>query len=261
MFCRHLLLSAVCVVGLSSSALAAVQTRVVTYQADGVQAIGFLAYDDAISGPRPGVLVVHEWWGLNDYARDRARQLAKLGYVAFCADMYGDGKVTEHPQEAGQMATQVRANAAGWIARAQAALATLKSQPECRPDQLAAIGYCFGGTTALQLAMSGADLDAVLSFHGALFPVTADHIQQLKAKVVICHGAADAFIPEAAVQAFRRPLDAAKVAYEFHSYPGAKHGFTVPDADARGVDGLAYNPAADQQSWATLKQTLAAAFQ
>ncbi len=144
-----------CVLVCSAVVEAGVQTKKVTYKHGDLECHGFLAWDDSIDGPRPGVLVVHEWWGLNDYARSRAEQLAKLGYIALAADMYGEGKTTEHPQEAGQMAGKVRANVEDWRKRATAALDVLKSQPQCDKTKLAAIGYCFGGSTALQLAFSG----------------------------------------------------------------------------------------------------------
>ena len=151
----------------ANSVQAEVQTKTITYKDGDVECHGYLAWDDAIEGKRPGVLVVHEWWGLNDYARERTKQLAELGYVAFAADIYGEGKTTTHPEDAGKMAGEVRANVDQWRSRAQAALDVLKSQPQCDTTKLAAIGYCFGGATALQLAYTGADLDAVVTFHGA----------------------------------------------------------------------------------------------
>src|ERR1700732_4583211 len=148
----------------AASARAAVQTKTISYKHGNLDCQGFLAWDDAIQGQRPGVLVVHEWWGLNDYTKQRAEQLAKLGYVAFAADMYGEGKVTEHPKEAGAMAAKVRANVQDWRERAATALDVLMAQPQCDKTKLAAIGYCFGGSTALQLAYAGADLKAVVTF-------------------------------------------------------------------------------------------------
>src|SRR5262249_22152623 len=150
---------------------------------------GYLAWDDAVSGKRPGVLIVHEWWGLNDYARRRADQLAKLGYVAFALDMYGKGVLLKHPSEAGGRDTPVRSNVKDWRDRAIAGLKVLKSQEQCDASRLAAIGYCFGGSTVLQLAFTGADLKGVVTFHGALTPPSDDEGKQLKAKILICHGA------------------------------------------------------------------------
>lgn len=239
---------------------AAVQSRTVTYK-DGEQAcIGFLAWDDAITGPRPGVLVVHEWWGLNDYARDRAKKLAELGYIAFAADMYGDGKTVEHPKDAGEMAGKVRMNVASWRKRAELALDVLKNQPQCDATKLAAIGYCFGGSTALQLAYTGADLDAVATFHAALPAPTKAEAAAIKARILVCHGANDSFIPPAAIQAFRGSLDAAGAKHEFIAYPDTVHSFTVPDAGKHNLPGMAYNKAADEQSWASLKKLLSEAF-
>jgi dienelactone hydrolase len=232
---------------------AAVQTKEVEYTHNGQKLKGFFAWDDAVQGKRPGVLVVHEWWGLNDYARTRARMLAELGYVAFAADMYGDGKTTTHPQEAGQWAGQVRMNQQAWRARGLAGLNVLKGHKLVDPSGLAAIGYCFGGSTVLQLAFSGADLDGVVSFHGALTPPEAD-VKNLKTKVLICHGAADSFIPDDAVIKFRTGLDQAGADYQIIYYGGARHSFTNPDADAAGVEGLKYNKAADERSWAAMQR-------
>jgi dienelactone hydrolase len=239
------------------TAEAAVQTKKITYKDGAVECQGFLAWDDALKGPRPGVLVVHEWWGLNDYARKRAEQLAGLGYVAFAADMYGGGKTVDHPKEAGEMAGKVRADIEGWRKRALAALETLKAQPQCDKTRIAAIGYCFGGSTVLQLALAGVDLKAVASFHGALPAATEAEAKQVKAAILVCHGADDSFIPEKAVKAFRDPLDKAGVKYDFVAYPGAKHSFTVPDADKHKIDGLKYDKAADEDSWKRLQKLLA----
>jgi dienelactone hydrolase len=234
---------------LVGSVRADVQTKTITYKHGELECKGFLAWDDAVQGPRPGVLVLHEWWGLNDYARGRAEQLARLGYVAFAADMYGGGKVTEHPKEAGQFATQVRANVEDWRKRAEEALAVLTSQPQCDKTRVAAIGYCFGGSTALQLAYTGADLKAVATFHAALPTPKPEDAQRVRANLLICHGADDSFIPQQAIQAFRDALDKAGVKYEFVSYPGTVHSFTVPGADKHNIAGMKYNKSADEDSW------------
>lgn len=258
MFRAPLWVTAVLVMAAVSDA--AVQTKTITYKDGDVECRGFLAYDDAIEGPRPGVLVVHEWWGLNGYARSRTEELAKLGYVAFAADMYGQGTVVEHPKDAGEMAGKVRANVESWRKRAVAALDVLKAQPQCDPTHLAAIGYCFGGSTALQLAYTGADLDAVATFHAALPPASANESKGVKARILVCHGAADSFIPEPAIKAFRQSLDAGDVKYEFVAYPGAVHSFTVPDAGKHGNPGMQYNEAADKDSWQKLEALLADVF-
>jgi dienelactone hydrolase len=244
----------VCVLVMAVQAQAAVKTKEVTYKHGDLECKGILAWDDAVEGKRPGVLVVHEWWGLNDYAKMRAEKLAALGYVAFCADMYGDGKHTEHPQEAGKFATEARKNVADWRQRALDALDTLKAQPQCDPTRLAAIGYCFGGSTVLQLAFSGADVKAVVSFHGALPMPSQDDVKRAKAFILVCHGGADSFILEKVVKAFREALDNGGAKYEFISYPGATHSFTVPDADKHGVPGLKYDKKADEESWERMQE-------
>jgi dienelactone hydrolase len=238
-----------CCFACATSLQAEVKTKKMTYKAGDVECQGYMAWDDSISGARPGVLVVHEWWGLNEYARSRAEQLAKLGYFAFAADMYGEGKTTEHPQEAGEMAGKVRANVEQWRKRANAALDVMKEQPQCDRTKVAAIGYCFGGSTVLQLAFSGADVKAVASFHGALPAPSGDDVKKTKAAILVCHGADDSFIPEAAIKAFRDPLDKGGAKYDFVAYPGAKHSFTVPDADKHGNPGMKYDKNADEDSW------------
>jgi dienelactone hydrolase len=249
---RSLLAAAVAILVGNSTALSAIQTKTITYKAGSVECKGFLAWDDAKEGKRPGVLVVHEWWGLNDYARDRARQLASEGYIAFAADMYGDGKTTEHPQEAGKMAAAVRQNGEEWVSRAKASLEVLKSQPQCDSSKLAAIGYCFGGSTALQLAFSGADIKAAASFHGALMVPKPEQVRQTKATLLICHGAQDSFIPEDTIQKFRAALDAEGADWEMVYYAGARHSFTVKDADKVGNEGMKYDAEADHRSWSRL---------
>lgn len=245
---RLLALVAICL-GFVSVVDAAVKTKTVTYKHGDLECRGYLAWDDAVEGPRPGVLVVHEWWGLNDYARGRTEQLAKLGYIAFAADIYGEGKLAKHPEDAGKMATQVRMNVEDWRQRAVAALAVLSSQPECDKSKLAAIGYCFGGSTALQLAYSGADLKAVATFHAALPTPRDTEAKAIKPAILVCHGADDKFIMPEAIKAFEAALTAAGTKYELIKYPGAVHSFTVPEADKVGNPGMKYNKAADEDSW------------
>lgn len=233
---------------------AEIKTETLPYKVGDTECRGYLAYDDSIEGKRPGVLVVHEWWGLNDYAKKRTEELARLGYVALAADIYGEGKTTEHPADAGKMAGEVRANVGEWRDRAQAALDALKAQPQCDSEKLAAIGYCFGGATALQLAYTGADLDAVVTFHGALPAATPEEAKQIKAELQVNHGADDPMIGPDAVAAFKKPLDEAGVKYEFIAYPGAVHSFTVPTADEVGMEGIKYNKDADEKSWAAMQE-------
>ena len=244
-----LLLAAVFV---AAPAVAAVKTQTVEYTYAETKLKGFLAYDDAVKEKRPGVLVVHEWWGLDDYAKMRAEMLAKLGYVAFCPDMYGDGKATEHPKEANEMASSVRKNVKVWQGRAAAGLKVLAEQPQVDATKLAAIGYCFGGATALQLAYTGADLKAVVTFHAALPAPSDAEAKAVKGKVLVNHGADDFFIKPEAITAFKAKLEAAKVPLQFESYPGAVHSFTVKGADKKEIKGMAYNAEADEKSWAAM---------
>ena len=240
---------------LAGTAPAAVVTRVIDYEHNGTKLKGFLAFDDSIKAKQPGVLVFPEWWGLNDYAKIRAQQLAELGYVAFAADLYGDGKVIDvaHPQDAQKMATALRTNVKTWRGRAEAALKQLTSQPNVDAAKLAAIGYCLGGSTALQLAYSGADLKAVATFHAALPTPSAEDAKAIKAKLYVANGADDKFIPEKAIDDFKKALDAAKVMYKFESFPGTVHSFTVPDADKANNPGMKYNKDADEKSWSAMK--------
>jgi dienelactone hydrolase len=239
---------------------AEVKSKTVTYKHGGVTFKGFLAWDDSAKGKRPGILLVHEWWGLNEYARKRAVQLAGLGYVAFACDMYGEGKVTQHPKEAGQMATAVRKNIKEWQARARAALKILQKHEGVDPNRLAAIGYCFGGSTALQLAYTGADLKAVVTFHAALPLPAPGEAKAIKAKLLICHGAADPFVKDETVAKVRAVWEDAKVDYEINYYGLAQHSFTVPGIDKIGVSGLSYNAEADRRSWEAMRLLFREAF-
>jgi dienelactone hydrolase len=241
---------------------AAVVTKAVDYEYDGTKLKGFLAYDDAVKGKRPGVIVFPEWWGLNDYAKIRATQLAEHGYVAFAADLYGEGKVIEvaHPMDALKMAGALRENIKTWRGRAEAALKQLTSNEHVDATKIAAIGYCLGGSTALQLAYSGADLKAVSTFHAGLPVPTAEEAKAIKAKILINNGADDKIVDEKTIKALKEALDTAKVKYTFENHPGAVHSFTVPDADKAKNPGMKYDKAADEKSWkemmALFKETL-----
>lgn len=246
---RTLILTLVCFLISSSGALAKVQTKVIPYQHGDVHLAGVLAWDDAMTGPRPGILVVHEWWGLNDYAQDRARQLAELGYVAFAVDMYGKGKITTHPDQAGTWMKEVQSNVSQWQARAIKGLAVLRSQEQVDRNNIAAIGYCFGGATVIQLAYSGVEIKGVVSFHGALPLPKAKQTTMVKAKMLIAHGNADPFLKEEHIRKFRTALDKANIDWNMVLYAGARHSFTNPGADAHGMDALQYNQQADIRSW------------
>ncbi|QVL30438.1 dienelactone hydrolase family protein [Telmatocola sphagniphila] len=243
------ILSAMVILFGASLVRAEVKTRTIEYTYEGTKLVGFLAYDDAHKDKKPGVLVVHEWWGLNDYAKERAKALAKLGYVAFCPDMYGEGATTEHPEDAGKMSTLVRNNVKIWQGRANAGLKILASQPEVDSSKLAAIGYCFGGSTALELAYSGANLKAVCTFHAGLPTPSETDAKAIKAKVLVCNGADDTFVSAASIKNFKAALTQAGVDLQFENYPGAVHSFTVAEADKRKLPGMAYNKAADEKSW------------
>jgi len=236
-------------------ASAALVTRPVAYEHAGVKLEGYLAYDDAktAQGKLPGVLIVHEWWGLNDYARGRAEQLAKLGYVAFALDMYGGGQSTTDAKKAGALAKQFYGSPL-MAGRAQAGLDQLLQTGLVDPARVAAIGYCFGGSTVQALAYAGAPLAGIVSFHGGLIPVPADAAAKTKAKILICNGGADSFVSAPDIEAFIKAMNAGKFDYQFISYAGAIHAFTNPGADALAAvngmtGGIGYNAAADRHSW------------
>src|SRR5690349_24646048 len=197
-----------------------VQTREVEYRQGGTVLKGFIAWDDAVSGKRPGVLVVHEWWGLNDHARNQARRLAEAGYVGFAIDMYGNGKTTTHPQDAQAFATEVTKDPAVLAARFNAALDLLKKDPRVDTTRIAAIGYCFGGAVVLGMARSGADLAAVVTFHGALATQSPAQPGKVKARVLVLAGGADPFVPPDQGEAFKREVQAAGARYEGVVDPG-----------------------------------------
>ena len=245
-----LLLSLCCI---SGTAQAAVQGREVDYEADGVPLKGYLAYDDSISGKRPGVLVVHEWWGQNEYARKRARMLAALGYTALAVDMYGNGKVVDNPDDAGRLSGEVYRDLPEAKKRFEAAMQLLRSQPTVEAGKLAAFGYCFGGGIALNMARMGEDLKGVASFHGGLGTPSPAQPGAIKARIISFSGDADPTIGPDKVAAFRKEMDAAGADYRVVIYPGAKHAFTNPDADVLGKKfnlPIVYNAQADKDSWA-----------
>lgn len=229
-----------------------IETREVEYRQGETVLKGFVAWDAAAVGKRPGVVVVHEWWGHGDHARNQARRLAEAGYVAFALDMFGAGKATTHPQEAQAFVAEATKDAAVIAARFNAAVETLKQDPHVDPERIGAIGYCFGGMVVLSMARAGADLDAVVSFHGAL-PSGAVDSGKVKAHVLVATGAADGFVPAAAVEAFRKEMERAGAAVHIVSYPNAKHGFTNPDAGTYGMEQLAYDAAADSASWQAMR--------
>ena len=241
---------------------AAVVGKEVSYQTGDTVMKGYLAYDDALTGKRPGILVVHEWWGHNSYARKRAEMLAELGYTAMAVDMYGDGKTADHPDNAGKFATAVRQDQDMMQARFNAARHYLNSQETVDPELNAAIGYCFGGSVVLGMARSGADLDGVVSFHGSLggLPPISDKVT---AKVLAANGADDPFNSKETIELFKEEMETAGVDFEFINYPGVKHSFTNPDANVFGEKfglPLEYNAEADKASWQKMQQFLDSIF-
>lgn len=224
---------------------------------------GYLAYDDSISGKRPGVLVVHEWWGHNEYARTRARMLAELGYTALAVDMYGEGKQASHPRDAGKFANAVRHNMPMAEARFNAARELLKNHKTTNPDKIAAIGYCFGGGLLLEMARRGLDVRGVVSFHGSLATTSPAGPGDIKTKILVCHGEADPFVKPQHISAIKTEMQKANADFTFKQYAGAKHSFTNPGADEFGKKfnlPLEYNANADKQSWEEMKVFLQKAF-
>ncbi|HAF44810.1 MAG TPA: dienelactone hydrolase [Gallionellaceae bacterium] len=236
----------------TASAQAAVQGKEVSYNANGTTLKGYIAYDDAVKGKRPGILVVHEWWGHNEYARKRARMLAEQGYTALAVDMYGDGKQAHHPDDAGKFASEVSKNAELAKARFDAAYELISKESTVDAGNIAAIGYCFGGSVVLNMARIGEPLKAVVSYHGSLKTAIPAAAGKVKARVASFTGEDDPMIPAEQVAAFRQEMGNAGVSYKVVTYPGAKHAFTNPEADKFGREfklPLAYNAAADKASW------------
>jgi len=234
----------------------------VTYTARGVTMNGYVVYDATKEGKRPGVLVVHEWWGLNDYPKMRARKLAELGYIAMAVDMYGNGKTADNPDDAGKMAGPFYQNPQMAKARFDAALNKFKSYSQVDTNNLAAIGYCFGGGIVLNMARLGENLNGVVSFHGSLVGTQADK-NLLKAKILVCHGAADQFVKPEEVARFKKQMDSIGADYTFKQYPNASHAFTNPNATPVGQKfkiPIAYNGAADSASWSDMKDFFAKIF-
>ena len=234
----------------------------VMYATDSTNLKGYIAFNENQEAKRPGILIVHEWWGHNDYVRKRADMLAELGYTAIAVDMYGDGKLAAHPEDAGKFAGSVFANIPEATARFNAALNLLKEHPTVDTDKIGAIGYCFGGSVVLTMANAGADLDAVAAFHsGVQLPIMPN--EKLTANVLVCNGADDPFINPESIVAFKSAMDSIVAKYQYIAYPGVKHSFTSKEADANGEKfglPLAYDADADQQSWASMQKLFKEAF-
>lgn len=236
-----------------------IRTEVRAYRAGDVDCTGYLAWDAAREGPRPGVLIVHEWWGHNDYTRRRARMLAERGYAALAIDMYGDGQKAQHPGEAGEMAQAVLGDLDAAERRFAAAREVLAAHPACDPQRIAAIGYCFGGAVVLEMALRGEPLDAVASFHGALATRSEPQPDGVQARILVCHGGADQLVTGEHLQAFRQKMAAADVQWQLITWPDAQHGFTNPAADEKARQfglPLGYDAEADAESWQELLEFL-----
>jgi len=257
---RTLLLSACCLLlaACGRTAEAPTHARVVTeavaYKDGDTQLEGYLAYDAALAGKRPGILVLHEWWGLTGHPKERARRLAKLGYVAFCADMYGKGKVTDDPKQAAAWAEGFYGDRAGaGRRRLKAGYDVLRDDPRVDPERLGVMGFCYGGSVALEAAWAGLDVKGVVCFHGTLTTPSPEEAKDVKAAVLVCNGGADVWVGPDKVKAFESTLAKTTIKYRVQSYEGAHHAFTNPDADKFGMDNVKYNKAADAQSWAAMK--------
>lgn len=247
--------------GAAAAGASTIKEEPVTYRDGDVTLRGFVVYDDAVKGRRPGVVVVHEWWGITKHTRDEARRLAAEGYTAFVADMYGDGKSVDNPTDASGLMKGLMGNPAGMQARFNAALAELRKHPTVDAARIAAVGYCMGGAVALNMARVGADLAGVVAFHASLGTATPAAPGKVKAKVLVLNGADDPLVKPDAIEAFKREMEAAKVDYRFVNYPGAVHAFTNPEATEKGKKfnlPLAYHPEVDRQAKAEATKFLSA---
>jgi dienelactone hydrolase len=239
-----------------TAACAGLRTETVEYRQGDAVLEGYLVYEDSYRGPRPGVLVVHEWWGLQPFEKERADRLARLGYVAFAADIYGKGVQAKDREEAARLSNIYKSDRKLMGVRAAAGLEVLKSQGLVDPARLAAIGYCFGGTVALELARSGAKLAGVVTFHGGLDTPNPADARNIHGKVLVLHGADDPFVPPEQVAAFQREMKDGGVDWQMVFYGGAVHRFTNPDAGADKASGAAYSEKADRRSWQAMKDFL-----
>lgn len=252
---RFIQLVFIAILGLTTTAQAEVLTQEIEYTQSGTTLKGYLAYDSAIKGKRPGILVVHEWWGHNEHARDRARMLAEIGYTALAVDMYGDGKIADHPKKAGEFMNAAFNNWETSQARFNKAKEVLQSHKTVDAERIGAIGFCFGGAVSLRMARGGADLEGVVAFHSALPLEPA--ITDMKASVLVINGSQDSFIKPETVGSFTRQMVAGKVDFTYINLAGVKHSFTNKQADEFDkkfkIGNLEYNKQADEQSWLAMQ--------
>lgn len=241
---------------LSIWSLAAIKTETVTYTYDKTVMEGYVAYDDTAKEPKPGVLIVHDWMGLTQFTKDKAEQLAKEGYVAFAADVYGKGVRPKDAAEAGALATQFKSDLVLLRGHTKAAFEKLKSMNQTLAKKIVVMGYCFGGTAALELARSGVPLVGTASFHGGLATPRPEDAKFINGRVLVMHGADDPYVPAKEVKAFKEEMKAAKVNMKFISYPGAVHAFSIPTAGTDKSKGAAYNAKADKESWIAFEKFL-----
>jgi dienelactone hydrolase len=254
------LLSLIPVLLLAMKVQGAIHTEAVDYQQGGTTLEGFLAYDDSIAGKRPGILIVHQWQGLTDYEKMRAKMLAQMGYVAFCADIYGKDSQPKTLQEAGALSGKFKSDRTLLRARVNAGLDELKANQYVDPDRVAAIGYCFGGTTVIELARSGAKLNGVVSFHGGLDSPNPEDGKNIQCKLLILAGANDPFQKPADLEAFEKEMRDSHVDWQITFYGGAVHAFTQPEVDKLNLPGAKYNESADKRSWQAMKDFFAEIF-
>jgi dienelactone hydrolase len=261
---RNLLTGGLVALSLACQAHAAIKEEAVTYRDGDTVMKGFIVYDDAKKAKRPGIVVIHEWWGITKHVRDEARKFAAQGYTAFVADMYGDAKTADNPKDAGALSGAVRKNPAAMQSRFKAAKDLLSKHATVNASKIGASGYCFGGSVVLDMARAGLDLKGVAAFHaglGASGPAAA--AGAVKAKVIVLNGADDPFIKPDSVEAFKKEMDAAKVDYRYLNYPGAVHAFTNPEATEKGKQfnlPLAYHAEADKQAKAEAAKFFSSVF-
>jgi dienelactone hydrolase len=253
------LISAFLIFLFSYSTYGKTMTKEIDYTLDKTAFKGYLAWDDKLQGKRPGILLVHEWWGLNDFIKGKATDLAAMGYVVFAADMYGNGRTATDPQTAAKMAGEVRGTPR-MRERVVAGLAILKKQAGVDTGRIAAMGFCFGGTAVLELAYSGAAISGIVTFHAGIISPKQEDLGNIKTKLLILHGADDPYVPADSIARFQESLRKARADWQMVYFGNAVHAFTNPANGSDNSKGLAYNPLAAQRSWRYMKDFLADIF-